>query len=48
MAGVKKAKTRKAAERRRPLTEGEVKKVVEQGKISTFDRRAWGDRRKKS
>ncbi len=37
---------RRRGERRRLLTEGEFRKLIEQGKTSKYDRRAWTERRK--
>lgn len=47
MAGKDKSTFRKGKERRKLLSEPEVRKVVETGKAGTYDRRSWSERRKK-
>jgi len=47
MAVKKKKPAPRASDRRRKLSEAEFRKLIESGKVTAADRRAWEERRKK-
>ena len=47
MAAVKKKVAPRKVDRRKKLTEAEFRKLVESGKVTAADRRAWEERRGK-
>lgn len=47
MPAKKKKPAPRTADRRAKLSEAEFRRLIEQGKVSAADRRAWEERRKK-
>ena len=47
MAATKKKVAMRKKDRRKKLTEAEFRKLVESGKVTAADRRAWEERRRK-